>query len=66
MASDDIDPGLDPEEEAAALRTLEGETANFFRRRLVLWAVRWVIGFAIIAVVVHFQPDWFWLWWVGA
>lgn len=66
MTSDDIDSGFDPEVESAALRALEGETAEYFRWRLIFWAVRWAIGFGIIAVVVHFRPDWSWLWWFGA
>lgn len=35
------------------------------KRRILLWAIRWFIGFSIIAVVVYFKPEWSWLWWVG-
>jgi hypothetical protein len=65
MASDEIDSGLDPAKEAAALRALEADTAGFLRRRLAFWAVRWTLGFAVIAVVVYFRPDWRGLWWAG-
>jgi hypothetical protein len=40
--------------------------AGSVRRRLRLWAVRWVLGFAVIAVVVHFYPNLTWLFWAGA
>ena len=40
--------------------------AGSVRRRLRLWAVRWVLGFAAIAVVVHFYPHLTWLFWAGA
>lgn len=36
------------------------------KRRLVLWAIRWVIGFGLIALAVRFWPNLGWLWWVGA
>ena len=35
-------------------------------RRLVMWAARWLIGFAIVAAVVHFWPSASWLWWAAA
>lgn len=40
--------------------------AGSVKRRLVLWAVRWVLGFAALAVVVHFYPKLTWLLWAGA
>ena len=36
------------------------------RRRLLLWVVRWAIGFGIIAAIVRYRPDALWLWWAGA
>lgn len=48
------------------LERLDASTATFGTRRMVLWAIRWAMGFAVIAVVVHFHPDWSWLWWAGA
>ncbi len=35
-------------------------------RRLVAWAIRWVIGFGLIAVAVWTWPEATWLWGVGA
>lgn len=43
----------------------EGHTRET-RKRLLLWAIRWAIGFGLIAIAVYFNPDWSWLWWVGA
>jgi membrane protein implicated in regulation of membrane protease activity len=36
------------------------------KRRLLLWGVRWTLGFAAIAVAVHFYPTLTWLYWAGA
>lgn len=47
------------------LNDLQQDTSAFLKRRLILWAVRWTIGFAIIGVVVYFNPQWSWLWWAG-
>ena len=47
------------------LEVLQQDMTAFFKRGIVLWAVRWTIGFAIIGVVVSFNPQWRWLWWVG-
>ena len=37
----------------------------FVRTRLIMWFIRWVIGFVIIGVICYFRPDWSWLWWTG-
>lgn len=42
------------------------ESSNkFIKKRLILWVIRWVIGFSIIGVVVHYNENLAWLWWVG-
>jgi len=40
------------------------EFASFFKRRIVMWAVRWTIGFALTGVLVSFRPEYEWLWWI--
>ena len=40
--------------------------AGSVKRRLVLWAVRWALGFSAIAVAVYFYPRLTWLFWAGA
>lgn len=35
------------------------------RRRLVLWAVRWTLGFTAIGLITHLRPGLDWLWWAG-
>ena len=47
------------------LNTLAADFTQSISRRLILWAVRWIIGFGIIALAAYFQPEWSWLWWVG-
>jgi hypothetical protein len=41
---------------------IRSDTTSFLKQRLVMWAVRWCIGFAIIWVVVSFWPNLDWLW----
>ena len=57
----------------AQLEEFRRETAEaglgwsaFLRRRLLLWALRWLIGFSGIFLVTHFYPGLAWLWWAGA
>ena len=52
--------------ERTELDEMREALAGSVRRRLRLWAVRWVLGFAAIAVVVHFYPNLTWLFWAGA
>lgn len=33
------------------------------KRHLGLWAIRWTVGFSIVAAVYYFNRDWTWLWW---
>jgi len=47
------------------LEGLRDESTLFVKQRLLMWAIRWIIGFAIISAVVAYQPQWSWLWWVG-
>ena len=47
------------------LNTVAVNFTQSVSRRLILWAVRWIIGFGVIALVVYFQPAWSWLWRVG-
>ena len=37
----------------------------FTYRRLVLWLIRWTIGFALIGLFAALYPELSWLWWVG-
>lgn len=37
-----------------------------FKRRLLLWTIRWLITFGVIGAIVYFNPTLSWLWWVGA
>jgi hypothetical protein len=48
------------------LDQIRSDTTSFLKQRLVMWAVRWCIGFTIIWVVVSSWPNLDWLWWVGA
>lgn len=54
---------LDMEQPLAELKAF---SSGFLKRELTFWAIRWIIGFGIIAAVVHYYPDWSWLWWAGA
>lgn len=47
------------------LDTASTSLAQTVTRRLVLWVIRWVIGFTVIAVAVSFWPALSWLWWGG-
>jgi len=47
------------------LDAMRADTAVFMRQRLVMWGIRWTIGFGLIALVVWYNPDLTWLWWVG-
>jgi hypothetical protein len=44
---------------------LDALWARWIRLRLMAWLVRWVLGFATIALVVHWKPSLWWLWLVG-
>jgi Flp pilus assembly protein TadB len=35
------------------------------RKQMLMWLIRWTIGFAIIAIIYSYQPGWTWLWWSG-
>lgn len=50
----------------AELERLDASSRAFLKRRLIMWAIRWAAGFATIGIVVSRNPDWSWLWWVGA
>jgi hypothetical protein len=62
---------MKPESEYAAadrsqLDELRASFAGSAKRSVILWAVRWTLGFAAIGVAVYFRPQWAWLWWAGA
>lgn len=40
--------------------------AGLLRRRLVLWAIRWTVGFIGIGIAVYLRPTLAWLFWAGA
>ena len=52
--------------ETYELAAMSAGLSQSLKRRLVLWTVRWLIGFAIVAAVVHFWPSASWLWWASA
>jgi hypothetical protein len=47
------------------LDALEESNKGFVKKRMIFWFIRWVIGFSIIGVVVHYKPSLSWLWWGG-
>lgn len=53
------------EESAAELSELRAETRRYVKRRIVTWAARWLIGFAIIGAVTWVYDGLGWLWWAG-
>jgi hypothetical protein len=59
-------PEMGKSAERSDLDEMREALAGSARRRLLLWAVRWLLGFAAIAVVVHFYPTLTWLFWAGA
>lgn len=52
--------------DTSELVSLSAGLTQSLQRRLVMWAVRWLIGFGIVAAVVHFWPSVAWLWWAAA
>ena len=48
------------------LRAAADAFAASVRQRLLLWLLRWIAGFAAIAVIVYLWPGLGWLWWAGA
>ena len=52
--------------DTADLEDLREALTSSVRHRLILWAIRWILGFAAIALVVYFWPTLTWLFWVGA
>lgn len=52
--------------DTADLEQLRETLASFGKRRLFLWCVRWILGFAAIGLIVYFWPALTWLFWVGA
>ena len=51
---------------SAELNELAASFDGSIRRRLILWVVRWTLGFVAIAVAVQWRPRLAWLWWAGA
>ncbi len=52
--------------DTSELASMSAGLTQSLQRRLVMWAVRWLIGFGIVAAVVHFWPSVSWLWWAAA
>ena len=52
---------MDPQIE---LHAISANVTQAVRRRLILWAIRWLIGFGAIAILTHFWSASSWLWWV--
>ncbi|SDK63648.1 hypothetical protein [Microbulbifer yueqingensis] len=53
-------------EQIAELQALTAPFAVSLRRRVAMWAIRWAIGFGLIALAVQQWPSATWLWWAGA
>jgi membrane protein YdbS with pleckstrin-like domain len=67
MANAQMEPSeMGKSAERSELDEMREALAGSVRRRLILWAVRWVLGFAAIAALVHFYPTFTWLFWAGA
>ena len=49
----------------ARLESLRSTIVGSARQRLILWAVRWALGFCAIGVIAYFWPGLTWLFWVG-
>lgn len=47
------------------LGNLEHSWKNLVAYKLRMWAIRWVIGFALIGAITYFYPGLWWLWWAG-
>lgn len=52
--------------EREALRAASEAFDVSLRHRLLLWLLRWIAGFAAIAVIVYLWPELAWLWWAAA
>lgn len=52
--------------DTSELVSMSAGLTQSLQRRLVMWAVRWLIGFGTVAAVVHFWPSVSWLWWAAA
>ncbi len=45
--------------------SVQSQTTAFLKQRLILWVVRWTVGFALIWWAVSQWPQLDWLWWFG-
>lgn len=45
---------------------LEHRFADVVRGRIVMWAIRWTIGFGIVWAVTSWTGQYYWLWIAGA
>lgn len=62
-------PEANPDFEWPEKEALDAASDAFtvsLRDRLLLWLLRWIAGFAAIAVIVYLWPGLAWLWWTGA
>ena len=66
------DEELTEEEALKELEDLQDELADInrdavlnIRQRLIMWVIRWTIGFGLIWLLVWNWPQLSWLWWVG-
>ncbi len=57
--------GFNSDDVTDELGSVEQQTSQLVAGALAMWVVRWVFGFAIIALVTWFKPAWSWLWWAG-
>ncbi len=47
------------------LEEIELQSSTFLKKRLLFWAIRWIIGFSIIGAITYKFPQHYWLWWAG-
>lgn len=48
-----------------SLRDIKSITDNTFKRNLVMWFIRWCIGFAIVGIITSRYDGFGWLWYVA-
>lgn len=47
------------------LDEIEQSTKTLITRSLIFWVMRWAIGFSIIGIIVYYNNNLSWLWWLG-
>lgn len=65
MVNIGMEPDREHHQEFHDLLALGEDFARFRSRQLLIWTARWILGFAIIALLYVLNRDWVWLWWLG-